>query len=166
MNNLKEEQYTFFWGGPFSNFAHSPFKVEVPEKGSGIFIEFANNEQYFMIKKAYIFDDKEIGAKILTETNPSEAKKLGREVKGFRNEIWDLVKEDCMYEGLLLKFKQNPDLLEELKKTGTTTIVEASPHDSIWGIGYNEKDALANRSTWGQNLLGKLLMKVREELCK
>jgi len=33
-----------------------------------------------------------------------------------------------------------------------------------WGIGYNAKDALQYNRLWGENLLGKGLMRVREKI--
>jgi hypothetical protein len=33
--------------------------------------------------------------------------------------------------------------------------------DKIWGIGFGEKNAEANKEKWGQNLLGIALMNVR-----
>jgi predicted NAD-dependent protein-ADP-ribosyltransferase YbiA (DUF1768 family) len=42
--------------------------------------------------------------------------------------------------------------------------VEAAYYDRIWGIGYNEDDALANIPYWGRNELGKVLNKVRDFL--
>ena len=66
----------------------------------------------------------------------------------------------------LLQFGQNPDLLEELKATQGTTLVEASPFDRVWGIGLSATNPkAANRSSWrGANLLGQILTSVREEL--
>lgn len=44
--------------------------------------------------------------------------------------------------------------------------MEASPINTIWGIGLSEKDKRAwNKETWrGQNLLGEILTKVRDKL--
>ncbi|KAI0543701.1 hypothetical protein F4679DRAFT_90377 [Xylaria curta] len=50
-----------------------------------------------------------------------------------------------------------------LLATGTRELVEASPFDRIWGIGFGAKDAGNRRGKWGLNLLGKCLMEVREE---
>lgn len=68
--------------------------------------------------------------------------------------------------GNLHKFQQNPHLRKELFKTQGRTMVEASPYDTIWGIGLEADDPLAQqRSTWkGTNLLGQALTEVREEL--
>ena len=47
---------------------------------------------------------------------------------------------------------------------GERELVEASPLDRIWGVGFAEKNAAANKQKWGLNLLGKALMDVRERL--
>jgi len=36
--------------------------------------------------------------------------------------------------------------------------------DRIWGVGFAPQNAEANKDRWGQNLLGKALMKVRTRL--
>jgi len=63
----------------------------------------------------------------------------------------------------MAKFSQNPWLLDELKSTGDTTLVEASPFDCIWGIGLRASDPAAqNRENWrGLNWLGEVLTSVR-----
>ena len=43
-------------------------------------------------------------------------------------------------------------------------INEASSFDRIWGIGYEASNAEANKDHWGQNLLGKALMRVRDRI--
>jgi len=44
------------------------------------------------------------------------------------------------------------------------TLWQASPRDSIWGIGFAAENAEEMRAEWGENLLGKALMRVRERL--
>ena len=45
------------------------------------------------------------------------------------------------------------------------SFVEASPVDSIWGIGMAENNPdLLDTSRWGQNLLGKALTELRDKL--
>mgnify|MGYP003691392609 CR=1 FL=1 len=60
-----------------------------------------------------------------------------------------------MLQGLTLKFTQNQDLRQKLLDTGNRDLIEHTEKDKYWGDG---KDGS------GKNMLGKLLMKVREEL--
>ncbi|MCW3095359.1 MAG: hypothetical protein JWL77_977, partial [Chthonomonadaceae bacterium] len=60
---------------------------------------------------------------------------------------------------------QREALKEMLFATGDKIIAEASPQDAIWGIGMAEDHPnIADTTVWGQNLLGKALMRVRETL--
>ena len=56
---------------------------------------------------------------------------------------------------LRAKFAAHEDCRECLLATGRELIVESSPNDYFWGCGYDRT---------GSNVLGKLLMVVREEL--
>jgi ribA/ribD-fused uncharacterized protein len=70
-------------------------------------------------------------------------------------------------QGNYYKFTISSDaaqLREWLMETGDRELVEASPADRIWGIGFTEKDAKENGERWGQNLLGKALMEVRRKI--
>ena len=69
-------------------------------------------------------------------------------------------------QGNLAKFRQNPLLGDFLRGTGDAVLVEASPVDCIWGIGWAEDDPQARLpEMWdGSNLLGFALMEVREQL--
>ena len=70
-----------------------------------------------------------------------------------------------MVEALRLKFNQNAYIRKELIKTKPRILYEASPYDKIWGIGFCYRDAInQNESNFGQNLLGKALMQIRDEL--
>ena len=68
--------------------------------------------------------------------------------------------------GLVAKFTQNPELCGLLRNTGDTILAECAVKDTIWGIGlsmHNEDRFYPHR--WkGLNLLGYLLMEVRDEL--
>ena len=150
----------FFWGGTFSNWFRSLFTD--PNNN----LIFANTEQAFMWYKADRFNDYETRTLIEKNTNPREVKKLGRLVKGFDNDIWDSCKFQVMLHVNQLKYHQNNELAKTLLDTGDLILVEASPYDTIWGIGMHEDDTgIDDESNWkGQNLLGKVLMNVRNTL--
>ena len=71
-----------------------------------------------------------------------------------------------MFCPLPAQFSQDPKLKEALFATEGTTMVEAAPRDTIWGIGLGAKNPKArNRKQWrGKNWLGEILTQVREEL--
>ena len=71
-----------------------------------------------------------------------------------------------MYQACYAKFMNHDDLRKNLLDTGDATLVEASPFDKIWGIGLAPDNVHCNDpANWkGMNLLGKTLMKVREDL--
>ncbi len=146
-------KYTFFWNGPFSNWYHSKFQV--------LGMEFTSGEQAMMWIKAKYFKDDETANQIMQTSHPSTQKQLGRQVANYNDEEWSRVRADMVENALLAKFEQNEDLKKVLLDTGDTIIVEASPVDRIWGIGFSEADALDHIDEWGENLLGKVLMNVR-----
>ena len=129
-------------------------------------IKFLSMEQYMMYEKALLFQDQEAAAKILQTDNVAEIKALGRTVQHFDDKIWIKIREEIVYKGVREKFRQNPALAEKLEKTGKEIIAECAVKDRIWGIGLSMNDE--NRyciERWrGQNLLGKILMQVREDI--
>ena len=155
------EAYYFFYqtASPFSNFHSAAYTLHGET--------FHSSEQGFMYGKAILFDDMNTASKILQAKTPAVAKKLGREVKHFNVSTWNKNKISIMRENVLAKFSQNEKLKMKLLELGNNKkFVEASPNDKIWGIGLREdvaKDIDENK--WpGENLLGKVLDSVREEL--
>lgn len=114
------------------------------------------------ISKKEILKDKHL--KALWTESQNAIKALGKKVKNYDDTIWIENRERIVEEGNFAKFSQNADLKEALLATKGTTLVEASPYDTIWGIGLKEDDARAkNVSTWrGLNLLGKILTNIRD----
>ena len=166
-----EEKFTFFWRGPFSQWATSYFVADG--------VHYNCCEQYMMAQKAIMFEGPEwfksgvdgdlelttLG-KIMLSVSPSEQKKLGRQVKNFDEGRWNTAARDVVFKGNLAKFSQNLNFQQRLFETCGTTLVEASPLDKIWGIGLAEDDPRAcNRAEWlGTNWLGEVLTNVREQL--
>lgn len=110
--------------------------------------------------------DTEIADQTLAAATPGEAKTLGRKVRGFDQEKWNEHCDRIVEEGQYLKFGQNKDMGKVLLGTGNREIVETSPNDKLWGVGFNSDDALDHISEWGENKLGKALMRAREKLKK
>lgn len=152
------DTHVLFWGNKdiYSNFYNKPFFY----KG----MKVSCSEVAFMIEKALQFNDQEVVAALRKVTNPAHAKSLGRKIKNYDDAIWNEVRFDKMKEVLSAKFS-DPVLAKQLQETGKRIIVEASPVDKIWGIGLDENHPDAqNESKWlGQNLLGKVLMDVRDD---
>ncbi len=142
----------------YSNWHPSPFTDDKKH--------YMNAEQYMMAAKARLFGDSETEAAILKETSPREMKALGRKIRNFSEGTWVEHRDQIMYDACLLKFSQNAKMKAELLATGDRELVEASPHDAIWGIGLEEDDPRAeDKSQWlGLNLLGKALMRTRKAL--
>lgn len=129
-------------------------------------IKFNSGEQYMMYSKAKIFGDTTTAAKILAATDFKTIKKLGRMVKPYDDKIWGSNREQIMYDGLLAKFDQNPELKKMLLDTGDAILAECAQKDTIWGIGLrmNSPSRFEPEKWKGQNLLGKVLMRVRSTL--
>lgn len=167
-NKIREvihmEKFTYFYGGVFSQWHRSNFVVEV----DGVMMSFNCAEQYMMFSKARLFGDKAAMEAIMRTFDPSEQKALGRTVKGFDADIWNQHARNYVFQGNYAKFSQDIGLKQRLYATVGTTLVEASPRDTIWGIGLSCTDARAkDRKKWrGTNWLGEVLTNVREAMMK
>ena len=162
-------KFLFFWGHQksksgaitaacFSQWWASPFTAEG--------VRYNTTEHWMMAQKALLFNNEEIYRQIIAATSPAEAKALGRQVRHFDEAVWNANRLAIVVRGNLEKFRQHPDLQEFLLGTKDRILVEASPVDSIWGIGLAADNARAeNPQQWnGLNLLGFALMEVRDAL--
>ena len=158
ISERETDTHLYFLRGVLSNFE----KCYIKYRGH----LFATTEQAFMWEKAVFFNDHESASKILKEENPAKAKKLGREVKNFDDSKWSEVCYEIMYKINYEKYFQNTRLKNILLNTGDKMIIEANPRDTRWAIGLSaEDDRVLDESQWqGENLLGKVLMQVRQEL--
>ena len=124
-----------------SNFYHSPVKYRN--------LIYLNAEAAFQAQKESCEKDKEQ----YTRMNPAQAKLAGRNCN--LREDWEEIKEQTMYEIVKAKFTQNEALARLLLATGDAYLEEGNWwHDTTWGVCNGV----------GQNKLGKILMRVREEL--
>ncbi|MCD6258510.1 MAG: NADAR family protein [Helicobacteraceae bacterium] len=129
---------------------------------------YLSAEHFMMASKARLFGDFHKEKEILKMVNPYDVQSLGQEVTGFDEKTWEKHRFDIVIKGNLEKFKQNEKLKKYLLETKEKILVEASPHDKIWGVGLQEEDStIYNPYRWkGLNLLGFALMKVRSIIFK
>lgn len=153
-----DEKFTFFWRGPFSQWWRRSFEVDG--------VRYNCAEQFMMAAKARLFGDSESEAKIMKAIDPKVHQTLGRKVNNFDQAKWDANARKIVFLGNYAKFTQHEDLKQILLETGDTTLVEASPYDCVWGIGWAEDHPNAkDRTKWrGTNWLGETLTQVREAI--
>ena len=123
-------------------------------------------EQYIQHSKVLLFGDKKTAAKIIESDDPKDQKSLGKQVAGFVKVVWESRAEELVLMGLQEKFSHNQNLSDYLRKTNKQYLVESS-HDTTWGTGLplSNEHCLNWDHYKGKNLLGKLLMRVREIIC-
>lgn len=112
-------------------------------------LTYQNSEAAFQAQKEIRDEDR----KKYTSMNPSQAKLAGRHCKLRKD--WEDIKEQTMYEIVSAKFTQNKNLAKLLIDTGNAYLEEGNWwYDTTWGVCNGV----------GQNKLGKILMRVREEI--
>lgn len=135
INHFRDEHYFL------SNFYESPMIYDG--------IQYQNAEAAFQAQKCAIRADR----CAFSNLNATEAKKLGRLVS-LRSD-WESVKVNIMRDVVRAKFLENPELSQRLLATSGEYLEEGNTWgDRVWGT--------VNGS--GANLLGQILMEVREEL--
>lgn len=142
----KPEKYSSedSWKHVFSNFSEHP-----------VFYNgrlWPTSEHAFQAAKMVKDEDKE---KIFNVTSPMEAAKLGRSLQ--MRPTWDAEKVQVMKDILIVKFSKSGILRDHLNKTGKAYLEERTKNDSFWGSGSDDPNGP------GKNMLGKLLMEIRDE---
>lgn len=123
------------------------YLVEIVHDG----IVYPSVEHAYQACKTLKLEDKIIISKLPT---PGKAKRYGKTVN--IKPDWESVKVQTMLELLRKKFS-NPELEEKLLNTGNSILVEENTWgDEFWGVCRGK----------GYNILGRLLMKVRDENAK
>ncbi|MEZ4407057.1 MAG: NADAR family protein [Polyangiales bacterium] len=132
--------------GEFSNFAPYPIRL----RGK----TWPTTEHFFQAQKFVGVDDAHAEA-IRKANTPMLAARMGRDRKKKLRRDWESAKVAVMREALVAKFSQHDALRELLRSTGEATLVEHTDADDYWGDGGDGS---------GRNMLGRLLMEVRERL--
>lgn len=127
----------------FANFYESPILLDGQE--------WPTVEHYFQAQKT---NDPEWREKIRTAETPALTKKLAWEIPDYDDDYWLPAREGVMDKAVRAKFEQHEDLRQLLLDTGGALLIEDAPDDDFWGLVDGE----------GQNKMGRLLMKIRDEL--
>ena len=130
--------------GEFSNFAAYPIVLKKKR--------WPTSEHCFQAQK---FTDKAYQEKVRQAKSPEIAARLGRNRKQKSRRGWESAKVSVMREALEAKFTQHSELKALLLSTEDAKLVEHTANDNYWGDG---------GSGSGKNMLGQLLVKVREKL--
>jgi N-glycosidase YbiA len=130
--------------GEFSNFAPYPFTLDGER--------WQTSEHYFQAQK---FKDKAYKTRIRQSNSPMLAARMGRDRKQKLRRDWESVKVGVMRAAVLAKFTQHEELIALLLSTGDSKLVEHTENDDYWGDGGDGS---------GKNMLGRILMQVREEM--
>ena len=130
--------------GCFSNFA--PYPIQVDGK------QWPTSEHYFQAQK---FEDHEHQEAIRKTKSPMIAARMGRDRKKPLRRDWESVKVEIMRKAVRAKFTQHEDICRILLATGDAQIVERTENDSYWGDGGDGS---------GENMLGRILMEIRDQL--
>jgi hypothetical protein len=103
----------------------------------------------------FLEGNPEIAEEIFNTRSAHDSKKLAEKHKDKIPAGWDSRKIAVMEDVCRHKLQQHAYIQKKLLETGTKEIVEDSPKDDFWGWGPNRN---------GKNELGKIWMKLREEL--
>ena len=146
-----EESYGFL-----SNWYCSPFAFNDTH--------YTSAEQYIMHQKCLLFGDEKSAKAILATEYPDKQQSIGRQVKGYIDNVWAGSRQIISIHGLYAKFSQNESLRNKLLETKEAYLVECTHADTVWACGkhIDEPDRLDADKWNGQNILGFSLMEVRK----
>ncbi len=117
-----------------------------------------NGRVWFSSEHAYQaakFDDENVINSIHNALSAHDSKKIAQAYKNKIRKDWNEVKISTMEDIIRAKIAQHPFVRQKLLETGNREIIENSHKDWFWGRGADFK---------GHNELGKVWMKLREEL--
>jgi ribA/ribD-fused uncharacterized protein len=161
-------EFVLFWGGwkPAGGVGKGCLSQWYPAPFTLDGITYPTAEHYMMAAKARLFGDTEAVDRVLADPDPGKAKGAGRKVRGFDEDTWAAHRYDIVVAANRAKFARHESLRNFLRATRDKLLVEASPYDTIWGIGLSEQQPEARHpSKWrGLNLLGFAIMDARTEL--
>ncbi|KAJ6195989.1 hypothetical protein J3E72DRAFT_245083 [Bipolaris maydis] len=132
-------------------------------KESGV--RYTSVGHFILAEKARLFGDKDTLQKILVADTAEEQKLWAGNIKGIIAKTWEEHALDIATRANIAKFFVSAPLKGRLESFGTREFVLASPHDRLFGIGFNATEAIrVGKEQWGQNLFGQALHATRRHL--
>lgn len=165
--NHNSSSHEYFYGGIYSNW-HSLQAADADGVVEQLIVDgypLRSSEQLYMWLKAKHFGKHQEANDIMASKTPFVAKTIGRSIQIDLDE-WHHVSYSYMLQALFVKFN-HPHfnrILQNSFNNKNRYLIEASPVDSIWGIGLGARNALLTPARFfpGQNKLGHALMETRE----
>ena len=125
------------------------------------------NEQYYTYMMANYFDDHDSMKLSMSTDDPYELVALQKKVKNFDRHVWAPEAERILYLANLAKYTQNAVARRALLNTKDDILGEGS-FNKTWGIGGSISNSRFTdvRNWTGSNIMGKILMNIRQSLCE
>lgn len=149
-----------------NSFECEPFLIEFPEHFYQEPREIWSSIQGIFLFMALLFCDIDSFNRLSESKNLHECLCIGRQIVGFDKYLWEEYRDEYAFYVILAKFSSCKKMQKTLLGTGSSILAEAAVHDCTWGIGLSLSDPSSkDPSQWrGTNLLGNILMQVREHL--
>lgn len=144
----RDEIAGFFIDGWYVFDSYAPFQIEWNDK------LWPTAEHAF--QAAHFFEtNPKLAELVRLAKSPREADDLANENSQFDDPKWREKRTAIMEEIVRAKYEQHVLIQETLKKSGNRLIIETNDNDAFWGWGPNKN---------GKNSLGKIWMKLRDEI--
>lgn len=147
-NKVTDKEVYFYTPNFYALDNFSAFSIDIWGK------LFPTSEHAYQWKK-FSISHPDIAEQIFNATSPNQVKKISDAHKAEVTQDFSSKKVEIMEEILRAKLAQHEKVRRTLLETGNREIIENSPTDSFWGRGEDFQ---------GQNMLGKLWMKLRAEI--
>lgn len=159
---LDGQEYVLFDSGWCPLSTYYPCNITVYD------VKYRSVQQMYQALKAKHFGDLTAYTMIMKSWSPRTQGEIGSTVENFNPENWQKKSQEVMERAIKLKFEQNEKERKFLLDTGKAILVFASQNQPYWGNGLSmEAEENTVPANWkGNNKLGAILMKVRDELHK
>ena len=154
----KSDDNTLVFASRFSTFSNlNPCVISMESES------YNSTEQYYQFKKCLAHGDEVAAAAVKMAVEPEDAMAAGGAVRPTK-EWTETHGVELMTSALREKFRATP-MQVKLRATGKRDLVEAT-RNPLWGAGlpFTHQNILKKEAHKGLNYLGKILMKIRDEI--